>query len=258
VPRPSEDITDAIRGVERELEKANDWEAPHNRRERRWSNGGVVGLWAAAIVGVFAIGFGYYGAYKQEKVMIHQQEVMSNQLNAMRDQLTLTYPPKLSLADLHIWTQGKGELHGSDNPLPELTPGSVIEGSANIVNTGREPATIFGSDIVARWRGPLNMNNPAWGDPGHNRLRRFDHYDGQLGDLAGTLNPGEDGRWAFQIKLPDDLGAPANALYVFGHVAFRDRLGTTLGLYFVREYDSKKGVFVKPPDEPIEEYEFPN
>src|ERR1700730_18415529 len=65
-------ITAAIHRVEQELNRTNDENAPEKKRDRYWERGGIVGLWAAAAVGVAAIWIGNHDAYKQRTVMESQ------------------------------------------------------------------------------------------------------------------------------------------------------------------------------------------
>src|SRR5260221_5386499 len=71
-----ENLAAAIHRVEHELCRSNDESAPEKKRIRRWEKGGVIGLWAAAGVGVAAIWFGTHDASQQRGVMQGQLDEM--------------------------------------------------------------------------------------------------------------------------------------------------------------------------------------
>jgi hypothetical protein len=80
------DLTAAIQRVEQELNRANNERTPEKKRDRLWERFGVVGLWAAAAVGVTAIWIASYEAGKQRRIAERQMITMRGQLEEMRNQ----------------------------------------------------------------------------------------------------------------------------------------------------------------------------
>lgn len=79
-----EKLTAAIRRVEQELSRSNDEDTPHKKNERWWNKWEVLGLWAAAAVGIVAIWFGTHDAGEQRGVMQRQLTSMEDQLKEMQ------------------------------------------------------------------------------------------------------------------------------------------------------------------------------
>jgi hypothetical protein len=71
-------ITAAIHRIKEALERASDEETPQKKRERYWERAGIVGLWAAAAVGVAAIWIGSSDSSKQRGVMQGQLTAMQS------------------------------------------------------------------------------------------------------------------------------------------------------------------------------------
>jgi hypothetical protein len=67
--RNIEKIVGAVKAVEEELSRGNNEEYPQQKRDRASERAGILGLWAAAIVGVIAIWIGNSDSGKQRKVM---------------------------------------------------------------------------------------------------------------------------------------------------------------------------------------------
>src|ERR1700730_8994016 len=71
-----EHVASAIHRIEQELNRANNENAPEKKRDRYWERGGIVGLCAAAAVGISAIWIGTHDADKQRSVMESQLVAM--------------------------------------------------------------------------------------------------------------------------------------------------------------------------------------
>jgi len=124
-------------------------ENPANRAARSTARA----TWAIAILTVVTIGVGV------------------SQYIAARNQLTLTFPPRLRVNGIHIWEKGKGGPFNPENKPPPLIVGTHIEGAVMTVNFGRESATIVRSDCLAVWwNGPLPMSHPLWGHSQKNEV----------------------------------------------------------------------------------------
>lgn len=179
------------------------------------------------------------------------------QMQSTRDQLTLAFPPKLSVNSIHIWEKGKGSPQNPRNTSPPLVPGTEIEGAVLAVNYGREVATIAWSDCRAFWLDHLQMTNPLWGHPKPNEIRRFSGdppYDlDQSIDRQNEMRPGDIERWAFDTKVPNDV--VGKELFVIGYVVYHDRLGTRRGVYFARKYDPGRSEFYPVDDKNYENIE---
>jgi hypothetical protein len=68
-----EDLATAIHAVEQELHRSSDENAPQKKSDRRWERAGIIGLWAAAIVGVVAIIMGNLDSGRQLDEMQAEQ-----------------------------------------------------------------------------------------------------------------------------------------------------------------------------------------
>lgn len=169
---------------------------------------------------------------------------IKEQAKAIRDQLTLAYPPKIIVTQVHIWPKSdKNWPQNPDNEFPTLKPGEQLEGAAFAVNGGREAAKIVSSYIMVVWAKGLTMNDPAWGkgdiDPnGPHSARPF--YWGVRGlpfrpvPTPNNIGPGDSIRWAFETVVPE---APSGDLYVIGSIKTEDRLCTPHGTFFARKYN---------------------
>jgi hypothetical protein len=163
-----------------------------------------------------------------------------------RDQLTLTFPPKLIVNSIHIWEKGKGSPQNPKNVAPQFIPGTKIDGAVMAANSGREVATIVGSDCGAFWLDHLRMTNPQWGnrhpneigliEPGKPPYDLIPSIDGQ-----NEMKPGDIERWGFETTVPNDV--IGKELYVIGWVVYNDRLKTRRGVFFARKYDPSREVF---------------
>jgi hypothetical protein len=94
-----EKLTAAVHRVEQELNRSNDEADPQKKRIRCWEKSGVIGLWAAAAVGVGAVWFGTYDASQQRGVTQRQLTEMQTDSAIRRAELepkiriSLALPP---------------------------------------------------------------------------------------------------------------------------------------------------------------------
>jgi hypothetical protein len=152
----AKDITAAIHRVEQELNGANDQEHPHKKRERRWEHAGVVGLWAAAAVGVVAVYFGNHDSKRQ-------RDVMQSQLDSMRTAGRQTDDTIAALKTQADIMRGQLEEMRADRrpwialtktdifkPLTYNQYGASISLNFMIRNTGRTPALYVFPDPITK------------------------------------------------------------------------------------------------------------
>lgn len=71
-----EKLSAAMHRVEQELYRANDETSPKNTKQYWWEKAGVIGLWAAAAVGVIAVVVSSIDSHHQRGVMRGQLDVM--------------------------------------------------------------------------------------------------------------------------------------------------------------------------------------
>lgn len=81
-----EKIVRSIDGVSEKLDRQTDENVPEKKSERRWHRAEVIGLWAAAAVGVIAICVASSDAEHQRTEMHGQLEAMKSQLAVMQTQ----------------------------------------------------------------------------------------------------------------------------------------------------------------------------
>lgn len=79
-----EKIIGAIDSVVKQLYRQTDEKAPKNKSERRWKRAEVLGLWAAAAVGVTAIVVANHDAEGQLSSLNNQVTAMRGQINEMK------------------------------------------------------------------------------------------------------------------------------------------------------------------------------
>jgi hypothetical protein len=123
-----EKISAGINRVEQELSRANDENTPHKKWDRRWARAGVLGLWAAALVGLLAIFVATHDAWRQRDAMDQQLAIMQAQQRAW----IAVEPPQ---------TIGPLEFDDSDHRNGSLTATFVLK------NVGHEPAV----DVSFYW-----------------------------------------------------------------------------------------------------------
>ena len=157
--------------------------------------------------------------------------------NLARNQLILAYPPKLLITNVAIWPKNRREEQIS------LKPGQEIEGTAWVVNTGSDIATLKNVKCVTYWRtGNLPM------------LRPYDAPDGHTADCAPLKKPpdwneatilqtGEIARWQLSAKVPQDY-TDRMFFYVLGAVEHVDQLKVRHLTVFARKYIPGDGRFV--------------
>jgi hypothetical protein len=85
-----EQIISAVNRLEQELDRQGDEKHPKAKSERHWKIAEVLGLWAAAAVGVFAIYVASHDSVEQYGIMKRQQIIMQGQLDEMRTASALT------------------------------------------------------------------------------------------------------------------------------------------------------------------------
>jgi len=75
----SREIAAAVQGVEQQLRAANDENQPNNKRKWGWKKAEVLGIWAAAMVGLAAIILGTIDSARQ-------RGIMQGQISELRDE----------------------------------------------------------------------------------------------------------------------------------------------------------------------------
>jgi hypothetical protein len=90
-----EKIVRSIEGVTEKLDRQSDEDTSHKKSERRWRRAEVIGLWAAAAVGVIAILVANSDSEHQRHEMHGQLDAMQGQLSEMRK----AYAPLKDSAD---------------------------------------------------------------------------------------------------------------------------------------------------------------
>src|SRR5437762_2411813 len=74
-----EELAAAIHRIPEQLRHSHDQDSPQDEREHWWNKWGVIGLWAAAAVGVIAVVVASCDSHKQRGIMIGQLEEMKDQ-----------------------------------------------------------------------------------------------------------------------------------------------------------------------------------
>ncbi len=157
-----------------------------------------------------------------------------------RDQLTLTFPPRLRVTRPILWAHPPaGEREDRYTP-PNFTPGQQIDGVAWVINYGRETAFIKDWDCAPRFLKHLPMN-PPYRTNGEDRAPLF-----QLPakKLVEKLEPGEMAQFQYSFTVPLS-GLPEGDLFLIGRVTFRDRLDTHRAVFFARRYDFERDCFTR-------------
>lgn len=148
------------------LDRAEDEHSPKNQDDRRWKRREVLGLWAAAAVGVGAVWFGNHDATEQRIVMQGQLDEMAEskrnsdrsaneqlaalkaQVNAMKAEMELTERPWVHIKNIEFTA-----------PILFNETGIIISINMIIENIGHYPAMNIWRDIGAM---PMPINaNPA-------------------------------------------------------------------------------------------------
>jgi hypothetical protein len=169
-----------------------------------------------------------------------------------RDQLTLAYPPRLFLSQTAIYKK--------ENPqqLPEFTAQEMIEGTAWIVNTGREIAVINKIECMPHWMsGPLPLF-PVYYERHVEKCKAMVISDGVTLNARSDqsfMRPGDVGVVEFSTIMPQAVKEAV--FYLLGYVVYQDRLDppTRRALFFGRKYDRSKNYFVKVEDSGYEHEE---
>jgi hypothetical protein len=168
----------------------------------------------------------------------------------IRDQLTLGHPPQLIISHIAIYKKGNRE------QPPVFAEQQVIEGTAWIINAGREKAVINKVECIPYWgRGPLPLWPVYYGNK-TDACKTMVIQDGvslAVTDNQNVMQPGNVGKLEFSIAVPP---AAQDDFYLLGYVIYQDRLTppTRRALFFGRRYDRSKGYFVKV-DNPGYEHE---
>ncbi len=134
-------VTPLERAVEKLDSQANESGA-ENKRERPWKRAEVIGLWAAAFVGVAAVCIGSRDANQQRKVMHDQLTTMQGQLNEMRSEQR----PWMSISHASVVNDdGKADHNGLwyDGRTAHITLRLKIE------NAGHTPALNVDFALIA-------------------------------------------------------------------------------------------------------------
>lgn len=204
----------AIKGVVEKLERAEDKETPKNKDERRWKKREVLGLWAAAAVGVAAIVVGNIDAS-------HQRDVMQRQLDEMRKQRIAT------AAQLRAsMTREQRSVNPIDSNNNLAGPGEQIAGwiiSPSWTNAG--------STSAIEWRGWYDLR--VFSAPPNKRVGPFQCPPSQpptpLPKGRTIVQGGTFLQLAKKILVADALSAKEGTSYIlmWGHAEYRDEFPDT-------------------------------
>lgn len=178
-----EKIVRAIRGVVQKLDAAEDLSSSKNKPQSREKWFEILGLWAAAAVGVCAIIFGNLDASRQRAVMLQQIDKMQTQVDIMRaDQRPwlgmgfVGYPPDQPF-QLQFINGGKSPAFDvaiiayvwqHDDTGHPLLPGVRCTTDCKVDGIGLLPGIPF-QMVLLRQEGPFGPNNgrtfqdiPGW------------------------------------------------------------------------------------------------
>jgi hypothetical protein len=152
------------------------------------------------------------------------------------DQLTLQYPPIIRTTNVAI--SPKGQIGRS----VILKPGSELEGSAWIVNTGSEITNITGLKCVTYWKaGTLPMYRPI--DRPDKFTKQCQTFTPEGWKRRGVMNPGAIAHWDYETIVPNEYTS-AMFFYVMGSVLHFDRLGVRHLTLFARKYEPVEERFI--------------
>jgi hypothetical protein len=173
-------------------------------------------------------------------VLVLQYCELQRTEESSRNQLSLSFPPKLLIKQLTISTKD-----GDVREPPKMQPGEKISGVAWVINAGREKTDILDTACVAYWRkGQLPMVRPYDRPQGPvTNCETLKIWDTETtAPEARELSPGIWAKWQFETTLPAD--AKNVFLYLLGHIVYTDRLNTWRVVRFARKYDVSERRFI--------------
>jgi hypothetical protein len=159
-------IVGSVESAVEQLRRQNDEKAPKNKGERRWKRAEVLGLWAAAAVGLTAIIIANNDAGKQLTTMNNQSGAMQGQLNEMKAASEQTARLVAANEKVANATQSAGRAWVGPfyAAVANMKSGEAIKIDIAYGNTGREPAlanTATDPKIFSRteWSGGVAAQN---------------------------------------------------------------------------------------------------
>jgi hypothetical protein len=220
----------------------------HNRKSLRVNRRTLwaVIAYAALTAGILIINLFQLNASRQAVT------AASGSVQAVRDQTTRTFPPRILITGVAIWPRSAADEKSRtkrSEEIPILEKHEPLSAEVWLVNTGREIATV--KERVCRWywrTGPLPMVRPL--DPtadspcGEMALHTTEKDDPGTSTIRGQdiiMQPGDIYSWRFEIP---SRSVESEELYILGYIVYRDHLGTRLATQFARRYDRNKGQFV--------------
>ncbi len=118
-----EKIVASVEELVEQINRYTDEESPHNRSKRCWEKAEVVGLWAAAIVGIVAIVVGSWDSDSTRRTMIKQ----TSEMESAREQSVTDERARFAIGQIKL-------IPGSETESAEI--------SYSLINMGKTPATI--------------------------------------------------------------------------------------------------------------------
>ncbi|MDQ6867841.1 MAG: hypothetical protein M3178_05395 [Pseudomonadota bacterium] len=157
----------------------------------------------------------------------------------MRDQLTLTFPPRIKINNVHIWDKGAGSVLNPNNKEPTFIPGTTIDGAVFALNSGREYAYIIDTYCELSWidKNTMPPEGITWYKRDTISIAKWHPKDDipLINSGEKEIAPGAVRRWELEKDVPETVSQ--KDLFVIGYISYQDRLKTRRAIYFARKYD---------------------